>query len=206
MIGPDMRRIGWRVAWLGSVGLVGSQWGHLLVYQLRHGARAAQVQGAGGHAYLPALMSAALALAGLLAIVSLGLVGAARAAGGRRSGRHVARPGVIDLLAVLFTLQLAVFGVQEAVESGLSGAAVQPVVLVYGVACQLPAALVGAIALSLFLGRLEDAVERLCELAGQPWPGLRPAAAGWRPVEAPRLAPHRALAGWGSRGPPPTFR
>jgi hypothetical protein len=177
------------------------------VYQLRFGARAAEVESTGGHAYFPILVSGALAIVGLITIVSLGLVGAGRVAGSRRAGCFVARPSVIDLLAVLFTLQLAVFGVQEAVESAAAGAGLEPVVLLYGAACQLPVALVCAIALSLFLARLEEAVERLRRLAVQPWPGLRPVVRlCWGAAEASRPAPLHLLAGWGSRGPPSTAR
>lgn len=202
-----MRANRWRGAWLIPAGLVGSQWGHVLAYQLRFGARAAEIESTGGHAYFPTLMSGVMAVVGLVAIVSLGLVGAARVAGGRRAGHSIARPSVVDLLAVLFTLHLAVFGVQEAVESFAAGAGLDPAVFLYGVACQLPTALVGAIALSLFLARLEEAVESLREQAAQPWPGLHPA------VRLPkyatdefRPAPEHLLAGQSSRGPPPTSR
>lgn len=203
MIGGDVRAIGWRGAWPAVAALVCGQSGHLLVYQLRFGDRAIEAQSTGGHAYFPALMSCVLTLAGLAAVVSLGVIGAARAAAGRRSGRSIVRPSVIDLLAVLFTLQLGMFGVQEAVEGALSGGGLEPVVLVYGVACQLPMALVGAVALSLFLARFHEAVERLRDLTHRPWPWLWPAARPrLRAAVAPRLAPQHLLACPASRGPP----
>jgi hypothetical protein len=113
----------------------------------------------------------------------------------------------MDLLVVLFTLQFALFGVQEAVESFAAGAGLDPVVLPDGVVCQLPAALLCAVALSLFLARLEEAVERLRERVSRPWPILQPA------IRLPRYAtndswpvPQHLLAGWGIRGPPSTSR
>jgi hypothetical protein len=207
MIGGEVRGSKWRGVWLMPAGLAGSQWGHLLAYQLRFGTRAAEIEGSGGHAYFPTFVTGALSILSLVTIASLGILGAARVAGGRRQGRPIAQPSVINLLAVLFTLQITVFGIQEGVESAASGTLLEPVVLLYGIACQLPVALVGAIALSLFLARLEEAVERLRERASSPWPGPEPIVRlSWPVVEAPRPMPLHLRTGWGSRGPPLTSR
>jgi hypothetical protein len=203
MIGSAVRAIGWRTAWVAVIGLVGSQAGHLLVYRLRFGVHAASVQSTGSHAYFQAAASSAFALAGVALIAALGVIGAARAVAGRRSGRVLSGPSVLELAAALFTLQLALFALQESVESLGSGSLPLAVLLVYGVACQLPVALAGAMGLSLFLARFEEAVELLRGLAPQPGRDFQVVdRRAWAPVGADRLAPQRRPAGPGSRGPP----
>ncbi len=207
MIGSAVRAIRWRALWPVAAGLVGCQAGHLLVYRLRFGAHAGAVQGAGVHAYFPQLATTTFAVAGMAVVAGLGVIGAARVAGGRCRGAAPARPPVIELVAALFTLQLALFALQEALESAASGAPLEPVVLLYGAACQLPVALLGAGALSLFLTRFEQAVERLGELAARPWTGLRPAERGEpAPLDVLGLAAQRLAGGLASRGPPPIVR
>jgi hypothetical protein len=204
MIGCAVRATRWRAAWIVFAGLAGSQAGHLLVYRLRFGARAGAVQSAGAHAYFPQLATTTLAVAGMALVAALGVIGAARLLGGRAHGRRrAARPPLIEVAAALFTLQLALFGLQEALECAAAGARLEPALLLYGAACQLPVALLGAAALCLFLARFEDAVERLAELGRHPWAGVRPAVRPtWRPLDTPRLAPQGLLAGPAGRGPP----
>jgi hypothetical protein len=204
MIGCAVRATRWRAAWIVAAGLAGSQAGHLLVYRLRFGARAGALQSAGAHAYFPQLATTTLAVAGMALVAALGVIGAARLLGGRvRRLPAAGRPPFIEVAAALFTLQLAVFGLQEALECAAAGARLEPALLLYGAACQLPVALVGAGALSLFLTRFERALERLAELSRRPWAGFRPAERqAAEPLEALRLAPQGLLAGPAGRGPP----
>ena len=52
-----------------AVGILGSQAGHLLVFQLRFGAAAQQVQSSGAHAYFPALAKTMLGAAAAIVLV-----------------------------------------------------------------------------------------------------------------------------------------
>jgi hypothetical protein len=202
-----VRSLGWRAFWLAVVGLAGSQAGHLLVYRLRFGAGAQALQSTGAHAAFPALATLAFALAGTALLAALGVAGAARAVAGRRAGRRPAGPSALELAAPLFTLQLAIFAAQETVESLTAGAPLPGVLLWYGIACQLPVALLGAVVLGLFLTRFEEAVERLRDLAPRPWAGFRAARLPVpAPAEAPAAAPRHRPARPGSRAPPPPSR
>jgi hypothetical protein len=148
-----------------GMAVAGSQAGHLVAYQLRFGAAARQLEGAGAHAYFPALAKTAIGVAALAALASLAVVGAARLASGRRIERESA-PAALRLLALLFTVQLAVFTAQETVEAALGGAhmATAGDLLLWGTAGQLPVALLSAFALRWLAARLEPALRALAPL------------------------------------------
>ncbi len=181
------RRIG--VATL-ALGLLGSQAGHLLAYQVRYGAAAQQLQSSGAHAYFPLLAKTALGVGACALIGGLLLVGLARLLTGRRV-RSASEPSYLSLLAVLFSIQLAAFAVQElgeAVIGGLStGTAVD--LLLWGTLGQLPIAAFAALTLRWLCARIEGAVGAIRALAGPSLPA-RPPAAVAIPVPA---APGRPL-------------
>jgi hypothetical protein len=183
--------------------LAASESGHLLVYQARFGARAAAAQSSGAHAYFPSLAAGLAGAAGLALIIALVLIGAARLLAGRRYPGRAVRPSVIDLLAVMFTLQLAVFAAQETLESVQRGTPLAPATLIWGVAGQLPVALLAAFAFSLVAARFEAAVTALAGLAPAPWPGpARLAPMAWAPAAIGLTCAQASVSGLGSRAPP----
>ena len=189
-----------RAAAVFGVAVAGSQAGHLLAYELRFGAAAQQMQSAGVHAYFPLLVKTLLGGVALALIASLFLVGVARLATGRKLEPGSA-PSLLRLLAALYTLQLAFFFVQETVEGSAAGQ-----IFLWGLVGQLPVALLGALALRWFLGRVTSAIQQLwtrCESALRlvpyapafvVWPVAADLAQGLEPAEAINL-----------RGPPPSF-
>jgi hypothetical protein len=142
-----------------GLGVLGSQAGHLLAYQLRFGAAAQQVQSAGAHSYFPLLAKTALGIVAVALLAGLLLVGLARTLGGRRIST-ASRPSYIGLLARLFTIQLALFGIQEVVEATVAGASTGSAadLLLWGTLGQLPIAAVAALSLSWLSTRVESAV------------------------------------------------
>ena len=189
-----------RAAAVVGVAIACSQAGHLLAYELRFGAAAQQMQSAGVHAYFPLLLKTLLGAVALALIASLFLVGVARLATGRKLEPGSA-PSLLRLLAALYTLQLAFFFVQETVEGSPAGE-----IFLWGLVGQLPAALLGALALRWFLGRVTSAIQQLwtrCETALRLVPDAL-AFVVW-PVAADlvqRLEPAEAI---NLRGPPPSF-
>jgi hypothetical protein len=181
------RRIG--VATL-ALGLLGSQAGHLLAYQVRYGAAAQQLQSSGAHAYFPLLAKTALGVGACALIGGLLLVGLARLLTGRRVP-SASEPSYLSLLAILFSIQLAAFAVQEVGEALLGGLSTGTVVdlLLWGTLGQLPIAAFAALALRWLCARIEAAVGAIRALAG-PSLAARPPAAVAIPVPA---APGRAL-------------
>jgi hypothetical protein len=144
-------------------GVVLSQLGHLLVYQLRFGAASQAVQSTGAHAYFPTLVKTSLGLGAATVLASLLLIGVARSVTGA-SGRAIADgPSYLRLLGALFTIQLVFFALQETVESIAAGSAVAgaPHVLLMGSIGQLPVAVLGALALKWLLVRFESAVTEI---------------------------------------------
>jgi hypothetical protein len=189
-----------RAAAVLGVAVAGSQAGHLLAYELRFGSAAQQMQSGGVHAYFPLLLKTLLGAVALALIASLFLVGVARLATGRKLEPGSAPP-LLRLLAALYTLQLTFFFVQETVEGSPAGA-----IFLWGLVGQLPVALLGALALRWFLGRVTSAIRQLwtrCEsalrlvpyaLAFVVWPVAADLVQGLEPAEAINL-----------RGPPPSF-
>jgi hypothetical protein len=164
------------VAVLGF-GLLGSQAGHLLAYQMRFGAAAQQIQSSGTHAYFPLVAKTALGVASAALIGGLLLVGLARILSGRRA-RSVSEPSFISLLAVLFSIQLAAFASQEVVESLIAGSTVgsAPDLLLWGALGQLPIAVIAAVGLRWVGVRVEAAVGAIREIVNTTMPGPMAAA------------------------------
>ena len=137
----------------------GSQAGHLLTYTLRFGGAAASLQSSGVHGYFPSVVKPALGVAAMAVLGALLAVGLARIVAGRRI-EHDPAPSYLRVLAILYTLQLGCFAVQETAEAALSGASPSSasVLVLWGTVGQLPVAVVAAIALSWLLVRLRPAL------------------------------------------------
>jgi hypothetical protein len=199
------RRLPWKA--VPAAALAGSQLGHLLVYALRLGPEGLAATGTGAHAYLPSLATALAGLGGGAFLGVLVVLAAARMLTSRRSrAQRLERPPVLDLMAVIFAAQLALFAVQETAEALLTGRAVPTPgdLLLWGTLGQLPIAALAALALSWLTAGLRNALQdlttaqasaRLTPSVGVAW------AAG--PAPAPALVVawspgHRLL----RRGPP----
>jgi hypothetical protein len=185
-------------------GLVGSQAGHVLAYQLRFGDAARAIQSSGAHAYFPSVAKTVLGVAAMALITGLLIIGFARVVAGRRIERESA-PSFIRLLAPLYTIQLALFAGQETAEALLNGAPASSaaVLLLWGTVGQLPIAAVGALALRWLLARLHPALALLARYA--PAFQLLPytAAVVIFPVAAEMVPALDGLAnGFNPRGPP----
>ncbi len=193
-------------ALLVGLGILASQAGHLLVYQLRFGAAAQQVQSSGAHLYFPTLAKTGLGVFALALLGSLFMVGLARVASGRPVEPDSA-PSYLRLLAGLYTIQLAFFAAQETVEAVVSGApsGTAADLILWGTVGQLPVAAVAAIALRWLLARVRPAaaeIRLLIAPAGQPLEltlALVPIPAlGHETVFTPRFA----ASSLSRRGPP----
>jgi hypothetical protein len=148
---------------LVGFGVLLSQLGHLLVYQLQFGSTARSIQSTGAHAYFPTLVRTSLGLAAAAVLACLLVIGAARLAHGGRVRAVAGAPSYVSLLGALFTIQLVVFGLQETVESMAAGTVVAtaPHLLLMGSVGQLPVAALAAVALKWLLVRFESAVTEL---------------------------------------------
>lgn len=142
-----------------GLGLLGSQAGHLLAYQVRFGAAAQQIQSSGAHAYFPLVAKTALGAAAAALIGALLLVGLARILSGRRI-KSASEPSFVSLLAVLFSIQLAAFVAQEVAEAIIAGnkVASAPDLMLWGTLGQLPIAAIAALAFQWLSARIEAAV------------------------------------------------
>jgi hypothetical protein len=194
-----------------GLGVLGSQAGHLLAYQLRFGAAAQQVQSSGAHAYFPLLAKSAVGIAAATLLGGLLMVGLARILGGRRI-RGASRPSYIGMLARLFTIQLAVFGIQEVVEAMVAGSSAGSAAdfLLWGTLGQLPVAALAALALGWLSTRVESAVGAIraavrATAAFLPMPAPLAIAANGASGNALLLS-RVAMASLAKRGPPSSFR
>jgi hypothetical protein len=209
MIGSVMRR-GLAPALL-AVALAGSQAGHLVAFQLRFGSAAQHLQSSGAHAYFPTLaktMAGVLAIAFLAAIFVIGL---ARVLTRRSQARTSVAPSYLELLAALFTIQLAGFIAQEVGESLVAGTATgsAPDLLLWGTLGQLPVAAVAAAALRWLWTRFESAIDDLREVityARARWVPVPAGFALWPAPNRARLLSQVAGDSLGKRGPPPSLR
>ena len=95
------------MAVLGA-GLIGSQAGHLIAYQVRFGAAAQQLQSSGAHAYFPTTLRAGFGVAAILVLAAGFVIGLARVLSGRSIQRS-SSPPYLRLVAVLYTIQLGMF-------------------------------------------------------------------------------------------------
>jgi hypothetical protein len=193
-----------------GLGAVGSQAGHLLVYQLQYGSAALTVQSRGVHAYFPVLAKTSLGLAAGILLAALLLVGVSRLLAVRPGVRAAPGPSYFSLVAALFTIQITCFVVQESIESVAAGAALAsaPSLILLGSVGQLPVAAVTALALKWLSVRVESALISLRQiLAIEIWN---------QETVAMLLAPRTPLAqlalanscptAYVKRGPPQAFR
>ena len=150
-----------------AMGLLGSQAGHLLAYQVRFGAAAQQIQSSGAHAYFPLAAKTALGAAAAALIGALVLVGLARILSGRRI-RSVSEPSYVSLLAFLFSIQLAAFIAQEVAEALIASSKVASAadLVLWGTLGQLPIAVVAALAFRWLSARVESAVGLIRDVIG----------------------------------------
>ena len=194
------------LAILGMAAL-GAQAGHLIAYQLHFGAGAFRIQSSGAHAYFPTLLKTTFGAAALAVIAGLLLVGAASLLARGQGRRTPAGGSFIGILAVLFTVQLGLFIVQEVGESVAAG--MQPAsaesLLIWGMVGQLPVALAGACALRWLWTRVEAAAYELSAVAAVTLPAARLAPVAVVPVresESALLGSHAARSRFVKRGPP----
>ena len=187
-----------------GVGLAAAQAGHLVAFGLRYGSAAQQMQSTGPHGYFPTLARSGLGLAAAAALATAFIIATARVAGGRRVEPGSA-PSFWRLVPVLYTVQLACFGVQETLEALLGGshASSAPLLLLWGAAGQLPIAVVASVTLCWLLARLEPA---LAALRVAPAPTYQRqggvlAFQAWPLATAP-VVQRRIAAGDPFRGPP----
>ncbi len=179
-----------------GAGVLGSQAGHLLTYELRFGSAAGQLQSTGAHAYFPAVARTGLGLASLALLAGLLVAGMARVVGGR-SVADLGAPPFLRLLAAIYTLQLALFAIQETVEALLGGSpgGSAPLLLLTGAVGQLPVAVAATLAVrwllirvrpALTLLRFRPAVPRLvaAPIVVQFWPPAGAAAAAVEAVDS----------------------
>ncbi len=191
--------------------LAAAQAGHLVSYNLRYGGAAASVQAGGAHAYFPSLLSAVEAAAGSLLVGALLIVGAARALRGRRGLRSRPAPGrsFVELVAIFFALQVAIYCTQETLEALAAGSPAPQALslLLWGTLGQLPLAVVAAIALRWLGSRVETALQDL-SLAWHERAASPEAPAGavvfWTEPAPAFLMAAVAGSGTGRRGPPST--
>jgi hypothetical protein len=146
-----------------GIGLIGSQAGHLLAFQLRFGNAAQHLQSSGVHAYFPAVAKTTLGALAITFVMALFIIGLARVLGSGSRIRTRTGPRYIELLAALFTIQLVAFIAQEVGEALVAGAAVDSAahLLLWGTLGQLPVAALAAIALGWLWTRFESAVQDL---------------------------------------------
>jgi hypothetical protein len=193
-----------------GLGLLGSQAGHLLAFQVRFGAAAQQIQSSGAHAYFPLVAKTALGAAAAALIGALLVVGLARILSGRHI-KSVSEPSYVSLLAVLFSIQLAAFVAQEVAEAIIAGnmVASAPDLMLWGTLGQLPIAAIAAIAFRWLSARVEAAVGVIRDVTGATAP-LRLTAPVPIPVYAPSdqalLMSRVARSHLAKRGPPSSSR
>jgi hypothetical protein len=195
---------------LVGFGVLLSQLGHLLVYQLEFGSAATAVQSTGAHSYFPAFAKTSVGLAAAAVLVSLLIIGVSRFATAGRVRAVAGGPTYLALLGALFTIQLVFFALQESAESIAAGTVVAsaPHLLLLGTVGQLPVAILGAVAFKWLLVRVESAVVALRTIV---------AATRFAIATLPALLLPRALrlepaliqacpAAYIKRGPPPSLR
>lgn len=187
-----------------------SQAGHLLVYQIRFGPAALSLQSSGAHAYFPVLAKTGLGIAAAGMIAGLLIVGLARVVSGRRVGPESA-PSYLRLLAGLFTIQLALYCLQETIEAQLSGRAPgsSTDLVMFGAAGQVPAAASAALALRWLFTEVRPALRLLvvgfAQLEQPLWDVLLARAPVFVPLEPSFVADATAMP-VSRRGPPRLLR
>jgi hypothetical protein len=193
-----------------GLGLLSSQVGHLVAYQVRFGTAAQQLQSSGTHAYFPSVVRASLGVAAALVLAAVFVVGLARVLGGRPMRRHSA-PAYVRVVAALFTIQLVAFAGQEVVEALAAGMPVDSAahLLLWGTLGQLPVALVAAAGLRWLLARFESAVNQIrIALASIPRqvPPAAVAVSIWAHLDRNPLLEPTVGQSLAKRGPPSLLR
>ena len=194
-----------------GVGLVGSQAGHLLAFQLRFGSAAQHLQSSGAHAYFPLVAKSTLGAVASVFLAGIFVIGMARLLAGGSRPRTTVHRSFVELLAALFTIQLSCFIIQEVGEAAVAGAGVDSAahLLLWGTLGQLPVAAIAAIALRWLWTRFESAVDDLqavLEVGHAPRTPAAVAAAMW-PVPDRALSLFQIAGGsLGKRGPPSSLR
>lgn len=191
-------------------GLLGSQAGHLLAYQVRLGAAAQQLQSSGAHTYFPGLVRASLGVAAALVLAGMFVIGLARILSGR-SIQSDSTPSFLRLVAVLYTIQLACFAGQEVGEALVAGTPVSSVsnLLLWGTLGQLPVAVLAAAGLRWILVRFESAIAEIrFALAAVPkhTSSIALVVVAWGQIERNRVLRPVAGASLAKRGPPSSVR
>src|SRR5487761_788689 len=149
-------------AWLAvAVGVLGSQAGHLLAFQIVFGSAAQHLQSSGSHAYFPLLAKTALGAIAAAFLAAMFVIGLARAVTGRSRVAAGPQKSLLELVAILFTIQLACFITQEVAEAMAAGIAVAsaPHLLLWGTLGQLPVAAIAAVGLRWLWTRFESAID-----------------------------------------------
>jgi hypothetical protein len=193
-----------------GLGLLGSQAGHLLAYQIRFGAAAQQIQSSGAHGYFPLVAKTALGAAAAALIGALLLVGLARILSGRWV-KSTSEPSYVSLLAVLFSIQLAAFVAQEVAEAIVASSSMRsaPDLMLWGTLGQLPIAVITALAFRWLSAQVEAAVGLIREAVGATV-SLQPALSLAIPVYAASdqalLMSRVAWSHLAKRGPPSSSR
>jgi len=185
-----------------AAGVVGSQAGHLLAYELRFGGAAGQLQSTGIHSYFPAVARTGLGLASLALLAGLLVVGMARVVAGKPIAGASA-PSFVRLLAAVYTLQLTLFAVQETAEAVLGGAPAgsAPLLLMWGAVGQLPVAVAASLAVRWLLVRVRPALAALRLVPVYRWIVRAFTVRSWPPAAGLALSP-QAFNHFYRRGPP----
>ena len=193
---------------MAALALTAAQAGHLVAYQVRFGGAAAAIQTVGPHWYFLSAARTAVGLIALATLAALLVIALGRLASGRRLAPDSSTP-FVRTLAAIYTLQLAVFFVQETAEAILGQGHLVPVpsLLLWGAIGQLPVAVMVTLALRWLGARVRPALAAI-RLA----PAITVEEFAWVP-SAPRLrfaiatsvARRDVLtAGFSRRGPPPS--
>ena len=160
-----------------ATALTASQAGHLVTYQLRFGGAALDIQSSGAHEYFLAPAKTAIGVVALAMLAALFVVGFGRIAAGRRLQADSTTP-FVRTLATVYSLQLAVFVVQETAEAllGQVHLASVPALLLWGAVGQLPVALAAALAWRWLGARVRPAIAAIrCALTVRPFvPAVSP--------------------------------
>jgi hypothetical protein len=204
------RRLPWQA--IPAAALAASQLGHLLVYALRLGPEGIAASGSGAHGYFPSLATALAGGAGGLFLAALAVLAAARILAARGAGTRVfERPPALDLTAVLFAGQLAIFTLQETAEAVLTGRAAPSAgdLLLWGTLGQLPLAAIAGLALSWLTAHFRRALSDLSKsrASARPAPATRlrpPSPLSLTPATVPAWSPGRTLPRRGPPQPPPS--
>jgi len=194
-----------------GAGLVASQAGHLLAFQVRFGSSAQHLQSSGTHAYFPLLAKTTLGVVAATLLAAVFVIGLARVLKCGSRMRTGSGPKYIELLAALFTIQLVCFISQEVGEAMLAGTPVNsaPQLLLWGTLGQLPVAAVAALALGWLRTRFEFAVDDLrsaLAVAHVPHAPVAVALALWPEFDRALRLSQVAGGSLAKRGPPLSSR